>query len=104
MNNGNIPVQVWSPSDFRSLKWGSVLLGVAVGLFLPRALRRHGRWFALGMLALAIKPLMAMLREDSLVVTSDRPLHEEFDEPGVDEVEIDIVTTSGPENLDGARA
>jgi hypothetical protein len=76
MMHERIPVQIWSPSDLRSLRWGSILLGVGVGVFLPRALRRYGRWMALGTAVLAIKPLMAMLREDS-VVCSDRPLEAE---------------------------
>jgi hypothetical protein len=74
-----IPVQIWSPSDLRALRWGSILLGVGVGVFLPRALRHYGRWIALGSAVLAIKPLMAMLREDT-VVCSDRPLEAEHAE------------------------
>ena len=70
------PVQVWTPSDLRSLKWGSILLGVGVGLFLPTGLRRYGRVAALLGGAFAIKPLMALLREDT-VLTLDRPLHTE---------------------------
>jgi hypothetical protein len=70
------PVQVWTTSDLRSLKWGSILLGVGVGLFLPAGLRRYGRVAALIGGAFAIKPLMALLREDT-VLTLDRPLHTE---------------------------
>jgi hypothetical protein len=66
------PVQVWTASDLRSLKWGSILFGVGIGLFLPRGLRRHGRLLALAAGAFAIKPLMNLLREDS-VITLDRP-------------------------------
>lgn len=76
MIHERIPVQIWSPSDLRSLRWGSLLLGVGIGVFLPRGLRRYGRWLAVGTAVLAIKPLMAMLREDT-VVCADRPLEVE---------------------------
>lgn len=69
-----LPVQVWTASELRSLKWGSIAIGVTVGLFLPRGLRRYA---ALAAGALAIKPLMALLHEDSLILTNDRPLHVE---------------------------
>src|SRR5215217_6055784 len=73
MTNERIPVQIWTASDLRSLKWGSILLGVGVGVFMPRSFRRYGRWIALGTFVFALKPLMAMLREDT-VVCADRPL------------------------------
>jgi hypothetical protein len=59
--------------DARSLKWGSILFGVGIGLFLPRALRRHGRFIALVVGPFAIHRLLAMLREDRLIC-NDRPV------------------------------
>jgi hypothetical protein len=76
-----LPVRVWTHSDLRALKWGSILFGVGVGLFMPRGLRRYGRFIALGVAAFAIKPLMVLLREDSLI-TGDRPLHGEESSEG----------------------
>ena len=67
-------VRVWTHSDLRALKWGSILLGVGVGLFMPRGLRRYGRFIALGAGVFAIRPLLALLREDALI-TNDRPIH-----------------------------
>lgn len=67
-----IPVRVWSAADVQSLKWGSILFGLGVGLFLPRGLRRYGRVAALLAGVFAIKPLMGLLREDTLIC-NDRP-------------------------------
>jgi hypothetical protein len=86
------PAQVWTASDLRSLKWGSILFGVGVGLFLPRGLRRHGRLLALAAGAFAIKPLMNLLREDS-VITLDRPPHPSAHATG-----------ATPTSLEGAEA
>jgi hypothetical protein len=68
-----VAVRVWTHSDLRALKWGSILFGVGVGLFMPRGLRRYGRFIALGAGVFAIKPLLALLREDALI-TNDRPI------------------------------
>jgi hypothetical protein len=87
-----MPVRVWTRSDLKALKWGSILLGVGVGLFLPRGLRRYGRLIALGVGVFAIKPLMVLLREDALI-TQDRPQNVEV--PDADELsEIDPLETA----------
>ena len=83
-----MPVRVWTRSDLKALKWGSILFGVGVGLFMPRGLRRYGRLIALGVGIFAIKPLMVLLREDSLI-TRDRPPNLEVsdeDERNLEEV------------------
>ena len=66
--------RVWTHSDLRALKWGSILFGVGVGLFLPKGLRHYGRYIALGAAAFAVKPLLKLMREDALI-TNDRPVH-----------------------------
>jgi hypothetical protein len=68
------PLQAFTLDDLKSLKWGSILVGVGVGLFLPRGLRRLGGPLALIAGAFALKPLMALLHEDS-VICADRPPH-----------------------------
>ena len=88
-----VALRVWTHTDLRALKWGSILFGVGVGLFLPRGLRRYGRFLALIAGAFAVKPLLALLREDALI-TNDRPAH------------LDTPTSRAatPTSLEGAEA
>jgi len=91
-----LPVQVWTPADVSSLKWGSILFGVGVGLILPRGLRRFGLPLTFIAGAFALKPLMALLREDS-VICADRPTHDRLFRDAMERAE-----SSPPLDLEGA--
>ena len=52
----------WSASDIALIKAGSALLGVAVGMTLPKRCRSYAPLLLLGAAALSVKPLLSYFR------------------------------------------
>ena len=55
--------KVWNPMDLVCLKWSSILFGMVAGAYLSGFTRRHVRGFAIGMIILAIRPVVAWFRD-----------------------------------------
>ena len=51
--------KVWSPLDIGSLKWCCILFGMIVGAYLSEFTKNHVGFFAVAVVLLAIKPMIA---------------------------------------------
>jgi len=56
--------RTWSLSDITLTKASSTLLGVAIGLSLPKRCRGYASLLALGALALSVKPMIDYFRQE----------------------------------------
>ena len=55
--------RVWSIWEIASVKWGSVLFGVIVGMYLADYLKGYIWLLVLGCVALSIWPILKMVRD-----------------------------------------
>jgi putative Mn2+ efflux pump MntP len=56
--------KVWSVIDIGCLKWACIFFGMIVGAFLSEFTRRHVWLFAIGVILLAIKPIVSYFGND----------------------------------------
>ena len=56
--------KVWSPLAIGSLKWCCILLGMIVGAYLSEFTKGHVWFFAIAVVLLAIKPMIAYFGKD----------------------------------------
>ena len=56
--------RTWTLSDITLTKASSLMLGVAVGLSLPKRCRGYASLLAIGALALSVKPMVDYFRQE----------------------------------------
>ena len=83
--------KVWSPLDIGSLKWCCILFGMIAGAYLSEFTKSHVWVFAIAVVLLAIKPMIAYFGKDDTApcVEADRstPNEPRYNEPTFEQAE-----------------